>query len=199
MSDRRVQVKIKFLMMMVVLFASAHFIAVHAQDEPPPPAKDYFPKTWKEYSFPAGKFRIRFPDKPVESQTSDGQLEVHSLEYKGLITYRVSYVDYQVRIDDPQKVKETLQGMKTAALLAIRDQGVRVITEREITVDGYSGIFVHIEVAGKQVIRMQWVAAGSRLYILSATSRKGDPVELEGKDDFEKVATGFIDSFHVTS
>ena len=70
--------------------------------------------------------------------------------------------------------------------------------KREVDVDGHHGVFVHMEVGGREVIRMQWIAAGSRLYTVSATSRKGDPRELEGKDDFEKIAVGFIGSFHVT-
>jgi len=83
------------------------------------------------------------------------------------------------------------------ALNAIRDKGPRIISEREIDVDGHSGVFVHLEVGGKEVIRLQWVAAGSRLYTVSATSRKGSPKELEGENDFERVALGFISSFHV--
>jgi hypothetical protein len=188
----------KFLTIMLVLLASAHFIAAHAQGPPPPPpAKDYFPKTWDEYSFPAGKLRIRFPQKPIESTTSAARFQVHLIQYKGLITYAVSYADYGVPIDDPQKVKEMLQSLKTAAINSIRDKGVRIITEREVAVDGHPGVFIHIEVGAKDVIRMQWLAAGSRLYTISTTSGKGSPLELEGKDDYEKIAIGFIGSFHV--
>ena len=191
------QKKSKVLMIMMVLLASAHLIKVHAQEPPPPPAKDYFPATWDEYSFPAGKFRIRFPQKPRESAATQEKLQVHSIEYKGLINESVSYLDYGVPIYDPQKVKEMLQGLKTAALNSIQNREVRIITERDITVDDHAGVFVHLEVGGREVIRIQWVAAGSRLYTVSATSRKGIPQELEGKDDFQKVALGFIDSFHV--
>ena len=190
----------KFLIIMLLLLASAHFIDVQAQGPPPPPppAKDYSPNTWDEYSFPAGKLRIRFPAKPTESTSTNERFAIHSIQYKGLITYEVSYVDYQVPIDDPTKVKDLLQAMKTAALNTIRPKGVQIIAEREISVDGHSGIFVHLEVGAKEVIRVQWIIAGSRLYTVSASSRKGSPEELEGKDDFEKVALGFINSFHVS-
>ena len=188
---------------LLVLLATMHsalvFASVQVQDPPPPPppAKDYFPNTWDEYSFPAAHFKIRLPNKPEETVATQGEFAVHAVQYKGLITYRVSYVDYKVPVDDPQKVKEMLQGLKTAALNAIRERGVQVIAEREVNIDGHAGIFVHLEVAAKEVIRMQWVAAGSRLYAISADSRKGSPRELEGADDFEKVAMGFISSFHV--
>ena len=190
------QVKNIFLTILMVLLASGYLIEVHAQD-PPPPAKDYFPKTWEEYSFPAGKFRIRFPEKPIETTATQQGLQVNSIEFKGLITYRVSYIDYGAPIDDPQKVKEMLQRLKTAALNSLGEKEVRIITERDITVDGHAGVFVHMEVGAKEVIRVQWVPAGSRLYMVSATSRKGSPQELEGKDDFEKIAGGFIESFHI--
>jgi hypothetical protein len=192
-------VKVRFLLIIMALFASAHFVPVHAQDPPPPPpARDYFPKTWDEYSFPAGKFRIRLPQKPVEStSTNQSGLTVNSVDYKGLIAYRVSYVDYPGPIDNPDKVKGMLQGLKTAALNSLRDKEVRIVSEREIDVDGHPGLFLHIEVAGKEVIRLQWVLAGSRFYTVSATSRKGSREELEGENDFEKAALGFISSFHV--
>lgn len=186
-----------FLTIVMVLLPSAHFISVNAQD-PPPPAKDYFPSTWDEYCFPAGQFCIRLPQKPTESKSTQGRFEVNSIEYKGLITYRVSYVDYQVPIDDPQKVKEMLQGLKTTALDSIRDKGVRIVADREVTVGSHTGIYLHLEVGGKEIVRIEWIPAGTRLYTISTTSRKGIPQELEGKDDYEKVATGFIGSFRVT-
>ncbi len=184
------------IVLSILLLASARPINVHAQD-PPPPAKDYSPNTWEGYSFPAGKFRIRFPEKPTESTSTEEHFEIHAVEYNGLIAYRVSYVDYKVPIDDPQTIKDKLQGVKTAALNAVRDRGVRIIADREVNVDGHPGVFIHVELGGKEVVHMQWVAAGSRLYTVSTTSRKGDPRELEGKDDFEKVTIGFIGSFHV--
>jgi len=194
--------KVPAIVFGLLLLATTHLIAFASgqmQDPPPPPppVKDYFPNTWEDYSFPAGQFRIRFPKKPNETVSTLGKLEVHVVQYKGLIDYRVSYVDYKVVIDDPLKVKEMLQGLKTAALNSIREKGVQVIAEREVVIDRHPGIFVHIEVQAKEVIRVQWIAAGSRLYTISTESRKGSPRELEGKDDFEKVAMGFINSFHV--
>ena len=187
--------KNKFLLIIILLLTSPLY-GVRAQD-PPPPAKDYFPATWAEYSFPAGKFRIRFPEKPTESTSTEDRLEIHSIQYKGLIIYQVSYVDFPVPIDDPKKVNEMLQGLKTAALNSIHDKDVRIIAEREVAVDGYTGILLHLEVGANEIVRIQWVPAGSRLYTISTTSRKGSPQEMEGKDDYEKVVAGFIGSFHV--
>lgn len=78
-----------------IAYCTGCFTVLHAQgpSTPPPPLKDYFPDTWDEYSFPAGQFRIRFPQKPQEAVANQGKFEVHSIEYKGLLNYRVLYVD----------------------------------------------------------------------------------------------------------
>lgn len=187
------------VLLLLALYVTA-CAAVQAQvdESPPPPAKDYFPNNWDEFPSASGKFRIRFPGKPREVASTQGDIEVHSLEYKGLLQYRVSYVDYGVAIDNPQKVKAILQGLKAAALEPLKDKDPRVLAEREVNIDGHQGMFVHVELQGKEVIRLQWIIAGSHLYAISATSRKGTPNEMEGKDDFEKVAMGFINSFHTT-
>jgi hypothetical protein len=191
--------KLLLILLLVSAFYALTPAVTKAQAPPPPPApaNDYFPKTWNEYSSKTGKFRIRFPKQPQESVSMQGDFEVSSLRYKGLIDYSASSVDYKTPIDDPQKVKALLQGVKTGALDSLKDRGLTVIAEREVTVDGHSGIFVHIEIQGKEVLRVEWVVSGSRLYTVITSSRKGSPVELEGQDDFEKVAMGFINSFHV--
>ena len=189
-------------LLLSILLASACYIATPAIAQempppPPPPAKDYFPKTWDEYTSEAGKFRARFPGKPQEEVSAQGKFEKQALEYKGLLLYRVSSVDYKTTIEDPQKVKAALQGVKDAALASLKDRDMKLIAEREVTVDGHSGIFIHIEVGGKEVVRAEWVIAGSRLYMVSVDSRKGSPQEMEGQDDFAKIVEGFISSFHV--
>lgn len=191
-------------LLLSLLLSSAYYLAVStaasAQDPPPPPppVKDYFPDKWDEYTSREGKFRIRFPKEPREFARTQGQFEVRSLEHKGLLHYRVSYVDYKTPLDDPKTVTGLLQGIKGAALGSIQGKGVRVVADREVTVDGRKGVYIHVEVEGKEVVRMQWVAAGSVLYTVGVSGRKGSPNEMEGKDDFEKVASGFIGSFHLT-
>lgn len=173
--------------------------AVQAQtpQPSPQPAKDYFPDKWDEYSSQAGKFRVRFPGKPREAVNKQGELEVQTMDYKGILNHRISFVDYKTPIDDPAKVKNLLQGIKTAALTALQDKGLRVVAEREVLVDGSHGVFVHLELRSKEVIRLEWVVAGSRLYTIVASGRKGNPNEMEGQNDFEKIAMGFLNSFHL--
>ena len=197
MKNRLLRILIPILL--VTGYHAGLVIAAHAQNPqpPPPPVVDYFPDKWDEYISQEGKFRIRFPKKPIESVDKQERYDIHLMEHNGLILYQVSYVDYKVSVDDPRNVRVLLQGVKTAALNAILGDDFRIVADREIVVDGHHGVFVHLEVKEKKVIRMQLVAAGTRLYIISTTSRKGSPNELEGKDDFQKVAMGFMDSFHV--
>ena len=185
-----------------VLLISAYLVAASyaapAQlPPPPPPAKDYFPGTWDEYTSRAGKFRIRFPKQPRESVGTQEGLAVYTLEHEGLLSYRASSVDFGAPLDDLQKVAGLFQELKRGALNTLTGVNMRVVADREVTVDGHRGIFLHIEVEGGEVVRIQWVVAGPRLYTITTSSRKGRPNELEGKDDFEKVASGFIGSFHV--
>ncbi len=194
-----------FNLLLPVLLLSIYYAATpavaQAQAEPPPPPppprKDYFPNTWDEYTFKTRNFRIRFPEEPRESVEPHERYDIHTFEYKGLLLYRVLYVDYKKAIDDPERIKGFLRSFRTGVVEPLKKEGLSVVSEREVTVDGYNGIFIHLEVRGKEVIRIQWVVAGSRLYTISVLSRKGSPQELEGKDDFEKVAMGFINSFHI--
>jgi hypothetical protein len=162
---------------------------------PPPPAKDYFPNTWEEYP-KTELFRIRFPKEPQERTATQGNLEIHYLEYKGLLRYSLSYVDYQTALEDPQKLKDILNGLKEITLKSVQNVDHRLVTEREVKVDNHTGLFV---LQAKEVIRMEWLVVGSRLYTISTLSRKATEQEFKGKDDYEEIALAFINSFRLVS
>jgi hypothetical protein len=172
---------------------------VFAQQPSPSPPPDYSPDKWSEYSSPLGEYRIRFPGRPSDVSTNNGKVETRGMEYKGVLTYRVIYVDYGESIDDPAKVKDLLQGIKEAALNAVRDRGLLVVADNEVEVDGHPGVFVHVEVQRRSVVRMQWVISGSRLYTISTLSDKTTSKDPEAKDDYESTSATFIKSFHITS
>ena len=157
---------------------------------PPPPAKDYFPDKWSEYTSEQGRFRIRFPGKPKE----EFSVGVHFLSYSGLLEYRVSYTDEPDLSDNPDSGKQYLQEMKSASQELAKYSNERIIKEKEVTIDGYPGYFTHVESAGGWV-RMKQIVVGKRVYTIIVEGPKGRANELEGKDDFEKVAMGFINSF----
>jgi hypothetical protein len=177
---------------------STYFLHAQGPPPPPPPAKDYFPKTWDEYP-QTGPFRIRFPKEPQERTASQGNFEVHYLEYKGLLRYSLSYVDYQTPLEDPKKLKDILNGLKEITLKSVQNMDHRLVTEREVNLDNHDGLFVQIEVQAKEVIRMEWLVVGSRLYTISTLSRKATEQEFKGKDDYEEIALAFINSFRLMS
>jgi hypothetical protein len=177
---------------------AASLLQAQGPPPPPPPAKDYFPNTWEEYP-KTELFRIRFPKEPQARTATQGNLEIHYLEYKGLLRYSLSYVDYQKPLEDPQKLKDILNGLKEITLKSVQNVDHRLVTEREVKVDNHTGLFVQIEVQAKEVIRLEWLVVGSRLYTISTLSRKATEQEFKGKDDYEEIALAFINSFRLVS
>ena len=162
-----------------------------AQGLPPPPAKDYFPEKWEEYTSEQGRFRIRFPGKPKEEYSPVG---VNFFTYNGLLEYRVSYVDEPELSDTLDSAKQYLRESRSASQEIVKYSNERIIEEKEVTFDGYPGLFTYVE-SGKAWIRTQEIVVGKRVFTIIVEGRKGQANELEGKDNFEKVAMGFINSF----
>jgi hypothetical protein len=164
---------------------------------PPPPARDYSPTIWERYEFDNGRFSLRFPEKPNERvETSpDGKTTQHVIEYKGLLTYRASYVDFPGVLEEKVKLDDLLQGMKAAMVQADKSPGSKVVAERYVDAGGHRALFFQIDHGEKATLRIELIAIGSRVYILSTEGHRGDPREMEGADNFEKIAWGFLGSF----
>jgi hypothetical protein len=151
---------------------------------------DYFPEKWVEYSSEPGRFRIRFPGKPKD----EFSVGVHYISYGGLLQYRVSYVDEPELAGNPDSAKRYLREMKAASDAITTMSNERIVKEREVTVNGYPGYFTHVETAKGWVRDLQLVV-GQRVYTIVVEGRKARPNDPEGKDDFEKLAMAFINSF----
>jgi hypothetical protein len=164
---------------------------------PPPPSREYFPERWENFASDSGRFRARFPGKVKESAEANpnGAPETHSVSHKGILEYAISYVDLPNPIADTAERRQILKNLKDAALNQVRAANPQVIKESEADVKGHPGYFIHLEIGDREVVRLKWVLVGNRLYSIVAGGRKGSPNEMEGKDDFEKMAMGFINSF----
>jgi hypothetical protein len=186
-----------FILILFTLFQSVTFAAPICQGPPPPPSREYFPQGWEEYTSESGRFRARFPGKVIESinASSTGWPESHALKYKGILEYVISYGDLSNPIKDMAECRQILRNLRGATLNEVRAANPQVIKEGEADVKGHPGYFIHIEIGGREVVRLKWVLVGNRLYCILAGGRKGSPNEIEGKDDFEKMAMGFINSF----
>ena len=186
---------LKLFLSMVLMFGPPLTapVMVPAQEppSPPSPAKDYFPDKWGEYTSEQGRFRIRFPDKPKEEVSAVG---VHFLSYSGFLEYRVSYSDEPELSDNLDSAKRYLREMKAASNAIVSMGNERIVKEEEVTIEGYPGYFTYVEGA-KGWVRDLQIVVGKRVYTIVVEGRVARANELEGKDNFEKLAMGFINSF----
>ena len=180
-----------------------------APPPPPPPALDYSPAKWPRFTFESGRFTACFPGKPSESVESSGSAivpDTHVVEYKGLLSYGVRYSDIGRQIDEKSKVRDLLQGIKSAMIQAIKsamikadkEPDIKLVEQRTVEVQGYEGLYFQLDEGDRRTMRVELVPVGSRLYMISVEGHRGFPREMEGQDNFAKIAAGFIGSFQIT-
>lgn len=126
--------------------------------------------TWQEVQAPDNSFVVSMPTKPVETtQSLPGNLQMHVLtgNMKQDGFYGVAYADYPV---NGSKVPvDTL--LSTAANGAASNSGAQIVSKKPITLSGYPGVEVDMDVpkqavpgGGKVACRIYWVAP--RMYIV---------------------------------
>jgi len=172
-----------------------------APPPPPPPALDYSPAKWPRFTFESGRFSACFPGKPSESVESSGSAtgpDRHVVEYKGLLSYGVTYADFGRRIDEKSKVQDLLQALKSVIIKADKEPEVKLVEQRKVEVQGYEGLYFQLDEGDKRTVRFELVPVGSRLFIISVEGQRGLPGIMGGKDNFAKIAAGFIGSFQIT-
>jgi hypothetical protein len=197
---------VRVAVLIVVVMASVTLVGAlqlrQGPTPPPPMAADYFPDTWARYGFDEGRFSARFPGKPVESIESPpsgvSAPSKHIVEYKGLLTYRVTYVDYPVVLEQKVKIEDLLQGTKNAMLRTETDPESKIVAERYVEVGGFKALYFQLDRGQNATLRIEVIPVGKRLYLFSAAGRRGNAREVEGADNFEKVARGFLDSIQVS-
>src|SRR5262245_12613529 len=149
-----------------------------APPPPPPPALDYFPAKWPRFTFKSGRFSARFPRKPSESVESSGSATVpdrHVVEYKGLLSYGVRYLDIGRQIDEKSNVKDFLQAIKSRMMEAYKQPDVKLVEQRTVEVQGYEGLYFQLDEGDKRTVRFELVPVGSRLFIISVEGQRGLP------------------------
>lgn len=191
------------LLLLSALSFPALSLAQTAPPPPPPPASDYSPKAWKPFRDKEGKFSINFPEPPNEAtqtrETPGGNIEIHVLRYKGPVAVLLFFsYDFPNLPTDAKDRKALFDRFREAQLKPFQSANPKIIGEGEISLAGNQGYRYHLELNGQQVIRIRIFQVGNRVYQLIVQTRKGLPNELEGSDDFEKIANGFFDSFQLT-
>lgn len=189
----------RWVAIFLLLFASG--LAAVAQtnnpDEPPPPAPEYFPKTWVEYKSQAGKYKIKFPQTPRESsetqEGSAGPATVYIAEHKGLLLYVATYADAGASIPD---AKAFLNGISQSWLEANSARNLHVIKNEEITVAGLPARFLEVETS-RDVVRVRWIVVKDRVYyqFVAAPKHQG---ALKSENGYQELALAFFNSFELT-
>ena len=173
-----------------------------APPPPPPPADDYSPKRWKEFSSQEGGFKVLLPGKPQASDTTAksavGDLAIHTFTYQGVIGYTVLYIDYPANVQDPASTKKFFDAMRDGGISNVAQANPRIVKETDFSLGGHPGRSLQIELAGDMVIRIRYIALKNRVYNLIATSRKAQANIMGSENDYELIATAFLDSFQLT-
>lgn len=156
------------------------------------PASDNY--TWQEYKAPDNSFTVSMPTKPVETAQSlpnNSQMHMLTGNMKKDGFYGIAYGDYPM---DASKVPVSLL-LDSAAQGAASNSGAKITGKKSITLNGYPGLELDMEVppskvpgGGRVACRIIWVAP--RIYIVAV----GGP---ESSDVYGTRAK-FLDSFKLT-
>lgn len=188
-------------LMVLTLFACMNS-SIAQQPSPATAAPSPTPSTVKEYSSSEGRFKVFFslPCTPNEihgpADTKLGKVPFHMLLcVSPTITYSVSYVDYPIELNSPDLVKKALDSAREGSLARVATEKPHIIDESNISVDGHPGRFLQVELKGDAMIRMRYFSAVNRLYVFGAGTPKKKPEVVDATNDYETLATNFMDSF----
>src|SRR6185369_1878360 len=113
----------------------------------------------KEYISPDHRFKVRFPDVPKEfdlqADTKTGPIVAHNVMHTSKVTYWLIYTDYPMSFDKADVIKTMLDKARDGSLARVAKEDPRVLTEADISVAGYPGRFLRIELKGDAIIRQK--------------------------------------------
>lgn len=137
---------------------------------------------WKEFTFPAGNFRVVFPESPQRLRGVRRNLHQFSA-IAGAESYGVAYADYSPGTD----WKSAVDGKRDSIVSGL---GASVVAEKRTSVEGHPGKwirFVGPNTSGELAIYV----VGHRLYLLHAFA----PKSVQRPQNFSK----FLNSFRLLS
>jgi len=191
----------KHFLMALVLFSCTTF-AVAQQNKSftsVAAASDYAPETWKPYSSTEGRFKVLFPGEPKEtSETVDavvGGVRFHKVAYDSFISYSVVYFDGPTDLENSSHVEDILDTVRDSGLAQVESEDPQVVKESELLVDGHPGRLLHVVLKGDGVIRMKSVVFGSRMFVVTVGTPKGQPNVPGTENGYEAIAMSFLNSF----
>ena len=152
------------------------------------------PAGWETFASKEGRFRVLLPGEPKASKstskTERGEIENFTFTIEvGKNTYAVAYFDFPGVLPEGKQIKAALEGGQQGLLKNLGT--VKVLEDKEITLDGYPGKHVVVENAEKEY------TLTARLYLVKQrhyTLMISTPL---GKADAPEVRK-FLDSFRLT-
>jgi hypothetical protein len=190
-----------FILTILLLIAAAVACFGQGPPPPPPPAKDYFPPHWKDFTSADGAFKVRYPGDPNEtSKTYDSggnTLTLHSFSYgsEKFIFYTVDYRDLPKAPATPAEVRRILASVRENRLMGLEGK-MKLLAENETTRDGHPALYLEMEYLQAKRIRELDVISGRRHYTILVITFSNQ-IALESENAYGKLATSFLDSFHV--
>jgi len=167
------------ILLALFVFAISSFAQTPPQSE----------EIWKEFSPPAGRFKLLGPGEPIEtSQTIEsrsGKIQQHTFTFMlGFATYFVSYSDFPITLTEPSDVKRFLDHMHEGEVAS--SQG-KLLSITEIELDGYPGRVFVVETPNS-MFRMKYFLVGQRFYQIATSTPTADFIARTWFPDFRKLA-----------
>lgn len=172
------------------------------QQSPATVTSDPTPKTVKEYSSAEGRFNVSFPvpckpneiEGPVESKL--GTIPMHIvLCVSPTATYSVLYNDFPIDLNSPELVKKALDSAREGSLTRVAKEDPHIVKELDVAIEGHPGRFLQIELKGDAMVRVKYFVVGNRSYAVGAGTPKKQPQVIDATNNYEAIATSFMDSF----
>lgn len=188
----------KTLLLAIFICLSAIYVSAQQDGPPPPPAPDYSPDAWKEYSFAQDNIRFRFPVEPkvTESSKDHGR----NYERKSFMEFSLDVSDAGIDVGkDKEKQKKYLILISLTLDKSFESSGAKLLKSEDTTVDGNPAKFFVFESKDGFLTRAKIFAIKDRVYSAETTVKKGEKHGFNWENDFEKPAMAFLDSIHVIS
>ena len=161
------------------------------------PLEADFAGTWKEFSSADGKFKIQFPGTPYQAPLElPKQLKFHLVGYQSACSYSARYLEFPKIEKDPTALKVFLDSMRDAELEYLEQRGKKpkVLSETDITYDGYFGRMLVVQLPNNVIYRSKTIVVNNRLYVLTAMVPQVDG-QSAARNAYEQLAMKFIESF----
>ena len=162
---------------------------------------EHMPGVWKRFRSIEGGFSILFPGEPKQAtQVQSFQERQFTTHIFQLLSpnaeYEVSYVDFPVRVDEQEKIKGTLDGIRIDTIE--KDKG-QLLKESDMSIAGHPGRHISWRTEKGMIWQAKYFLTDYRIYLLSFGVSDENNVADEIQEFKNSMATKFFDSFKLVS